>query len=56
MSRDLNLELELMSKRLREAESAERELQALEAHGVDNWEHYGDAMRCFHGEGCDLCE
>jgi hypothetical protein len=27
MSRDLNLELELMSKRLREAESAERKLQ-----------------------------
>lgn len=32
------------------------ELLSLEAHGVDNWEGYGDAMNCARGGECDLCE
>ena len=32
------------------------ELIALEAHGVDNWDGYGDAIRCGRGEECDLCD
>lgn len=32
-------------KRLEDLERSERELNALNAFGVDNWEPYGDAMR-----------
>ncbi|MGI8313323.1 hypothetical protein [Saccharopolyspora hattusasensis] len=43
-------------KRIAELERRDRELAALEAHGVDNWEGYGDAVNCGElGEGCDIC-
>ena len=36
--------------RYEELLAAERKLDALEAHGVDNWEWYGDAMQSMEEE------
>lgn len=30
-------------------------LEALECHGVDNWQCYGEVMACAAGEPCDVC-
>lgn len=43
------------SKRLRELENASEMLEAFEAHGVDNWEWYSEAVACGRGEPCELC-
>lgn len=36
--------MEITPQRLRELELSEEKLNALEAHGVDNWEGYGTAL------------
>ncbi|MEU6267681.1 hypothetical protein [Saccharopolyspora shandongensis] len=54
---DLTRRVEAAERAWSELERPARELAALEAHGVDNWEGYGDAVNCgeLGGEGCDIC-
>ncbi|WP_456300276.1 hypothetical protein [Saccharopolyspora indica] len=45
----------ITAKRLRDLEEAYEELAALEAHGVDNWSGYSEALICASGEECEIC-
>ena len=42
---EMSDDVTISRKRLEDLERSERELNALNAFGVDNWEPYGDAMR-----------
>lgn len=43
-------EVAISPERLNELKHAEVTLAALEAAGVDNWEHYDDAISALHGD------
>jgi hypothetical protein len=49
-----SVSVEVSAEELKQLRTDSRKLAALEAAGVDNWEHYGDAMRSLHGEDDDF--
>lgn len=50
---DRRFQVAITPERLNELKHAEVTLGALEAAGVDNWEHYGDAVAELHSAGED---